>query len=71
MNEQTGKNLHDLVKLGLSKMFDERFDEHCRLALPNKWRGRSNHRFCTGYSLFEVSKVYSRQRLELQDRFRE
>lgn len=28
---------HDLMKLGLSKVFDERFDEHRRLALTDKW----------------------------------
>lgn len=31
------------MKLGLSKMFDEWFDEHRRLALPNEWRSCSNH----------------------------
>ena len=41
----TGKHLHDLMKLGLSKMFDEWFDEHRALALPNEWRGRSNYGF--------------------------
>ena len=38
------------MKLGVSKMFNEWFDEHRRLALPNEWRGRSNHRFRTGDS---------------------
>ena len=38
------------MKLGLSEIFDEWFDEHRRLALPNKWRGSSNNRLCTGYS---------------------
>ena len=38
------------MKLGLSKMFDEWFDEHHRLALANKWRRRSNHRLRSRYS---------------------
>lgn len=38
------------MKLGLSKMFDEWFDEHRRLALANKRRGRSNHRLGSRYS---------------------
>lgn len=32
-----GKDLHDLMKLGLCKMFHEWFDEHRRLALSNEW----------------------------------
>ena len=38
------------MKLGLSKMFDEWFNEHRRLALADKRRGRSNHCLSSRYS---------------------